>query len=158
MYGQKGTDRFCGPLPFPFIAAPVAAQEHGPTADQAEQQTEGGQQKKPQNRQSPPKSPLPAADILAAAPAAAMQTRHRPVHRLNRLLNRRLFRHAGKLSLSIYVNHALICRFIQGFLSSRLTLAHLSQCLLYFALLTAYSIFTLILVEKLHALYKRTRK
>lgn len=77
---------------------------------------------------------------------------------LNRLLNRRLFRHAGKLSLSIYVNHALICRFIQGFLSSRLTLPHLQNCLLYFALLTGYSVFTLILVEKLHALYKRTRK
>lgn len=77
---------------------------------------------------------------------------------LNRLLNRSLFRHAGKLSLSIYVNHALICRFIQGFLSSRLALPPLPQCLLYFALLTTYSIFTLILVEKLHALYKRTCK
>ena len=77
---------------------------------------------------------------------------------LNRLLNRSLFRHAGKLSLSIYVNHALICRFIQGFLSSRLTLTHAQNCLLYFALLTIYSVFTLILVENLHSLYKRTRK
>ena len=75
---------------------------------------------------------------------------------LNRLLNRRLFRHAGKLSLSIYVNHALICRFTHGFLTSRLTLTHDQQCLLYFALLTGYSVFTLIFVEKLHALYKRT--
>lgn len=76
---------------------------------------------------------------------------------LNLLLNRPLFRHAGKLSLSIYVNHALICRFIQGFLSSRLSLSPLGQNLFYFALLTAYSVFTLILVETLHSLYKRTR-
>lgn len=74
---------------------------------------------------------------------------------LNRLLNRSLFRHAGKLSLSIYVNHALICRFTQGFLSTRLTLTPPQQALLYFALLTVYSIFTLLFVE---ALRKRTRK
>ena len=74
---------------------------------------------------------------------------------LNRLLDRSLFRHAGKLSLSIYVNHALICRFIQGFLSTRLPMTQLQQALFYFALLTAYSIFTLIFVE---ALRKRIRK
>lgn len=77
---------------------------------------------------------------------------------LNRLLNRSLFRHAGKLSLSIYVNHALICRFLQGFLSSRISLTQPLQNLLYFVMLTAYSVFTLVLVEKLHTLYKRTRK
>lgn len=74
---------------------------------------------------------------------------------LNRLLNRSLFRHAGKLSLSIYVNHALICRFTQGFLSSRLALSQVQNALLYFLLLTAYSVFTLVLVE---TICKRIRK
>lgn len=74
---------------------------------------------------------------------------------LNRLLNRPLFRHCGKLSLSIYVNHALICRFIHGFLSTRLILTQPQQNLFYFAVLTVYSIFTLALVEKLHALYRK---
>lgn len=74
---------------------------------------------------------------------------------LNRLLDRPLFRHAGKLSLSIYVNHALICRFIHGFLSTRLPLTQPQQCLLYFTLLTAYSVFTLLTVE---TLCKRFRK
>jgi len=79
---------------------------------------------------------------------------------LNRLLNHACFRHAGKLSLSIYLNHALICRFLHGFLLHRITglgLTHFHTCILYFLLLTAYSIFTLVLVEKLHALWKQRR-
>lgn len=74
---------------------------------------------------------------------------------LNRLLNRPIFRHAGKLSLSIYVNHALICRFIHGFLSTRLPLAPALQPFFYFGVLTAYSVFTLIFVETLR---KRIRR
>ncbi len=70
---------------------------------------------------------------------------------INRLLNRRIFRHAGKLSLSIYVNHALICRFTNGFLFSRLTLSPAAESLIYFVLLTVYSVFTLCLVEKLRS-------
>ncbi len=68
---------------------------------------------------------------------------------LNHLLNRPIFRHAGKLSLSIYVNHALICRFMNGFLFPRLSLSPAVQSLLYFLLLTGYSLFTLFLVEKM---------
>lgn len=74
---------------------------------------------------------------------------------LNRLLNHPVFRHAGRLSLSIYVNHALICRFTQGFLFSRLALSPALQALIYFVLLTGYSVFTLIFVE---ALCRRIRK
>ena len=74
---------------------------------------------------------------------------------LNKILDRKIFRHAGKLSLSIYVNHALICRFIHGFLSSRLTLTAPQQTLFYFTVLTAYSLFTLVLVEKLQTGYKK---
>lgn len=76
---------------------------------------------------------------------------------LNKLLNRPVFRHTGKLSLSIYVNHALICRFTNGFLLPRLSLSPMMAALVYFVILTVYSVFTLCLVEKLHALWKRPR-
>lgn len=79
---------------------------------------------------------------------------------LNALLNRSLFRHAGKLSLSIYLNHALICRALNGFLFPHMDgwgmpLSKPLQCLAYFVILTVYSVFTLVLVEKLHALWKQ---
>jgi peptidoglycan/LPS O-acetylase OafA/YrhL len=35
---------------------------------------------------------------------------------INKVLNRPCFRHCSKLSYSIYVNHALVCRFVNGFL------------------------------------------
>lgn len=79
---------------------------------------------------------------------------------LNALLNRHCFRHAGKLSLSIYLNHALICRLLNGFLFPRLERFGVSQSLknlAYFVILTAYSVFTLVLVEKLHSLWKHRR-
>jgi len=77
---------------------------------------------------------------------------------LNRLLNHACFRHTGKLSLSIYLNHALICRFLHGFLLPRITGMGLTQfhaSLAYFLLLTGYSVFTLVLVEKLRKLRSR---
>ena len=79
---------------------------------------------------------------------------------LNSLLNRRCFRHAGKLSLSIYLNHALVCRLLHGFLLPRLTVPGLTEthkCLAYFVILTVYSVFTLVLVEKLHSLWLHRR-
>lgn len=71
---------------------------------------------------------------------------------LNKLLDHGIFRHCGKLSLSIYVNHALICRFTQGFLFSRLENYGIltgkgSQTAFYLVFLTVYSIATMILVE-----------
>lgn len=81
---------------------------------------------------------------------------------LNRLLDHSCFRHAGKLSLSIYLNHALICRFTNGFLFPHMDgwgvgLSQIGECLVYFALLSVYSVFTLILVEKLHARWIQRR-
>ncbi len=76
---------------------------------------------------------------------------------LNALLNRPVFRHAGKLSLSIYVNHALICRFTEGFLFSRLSLSPGAESLIFFTVLTVYSLFTLFFVEKLVRLQTHTK-
>lgn len=79
---------------------------------------------------------------------------------LNRLLNHRVFRHCGKLSLSIYVNHALICRVTQGFLYPRLEsrgilTGQAGRTAFYLALLTVYSVATMVLVE---AWRKRRKK
>ena len=60
---------------------------------------------------------------------------------LNRILNHRCFRHCGKLSLSIYVNHALVCRFVNGWLIPHLEgwgfpLNQPGKDLLFFVILT----------------------
>lgn len=67
---------------------------------------------------------------------------------INTLLNRNVFRHCGKLSYAIYLNHALIARFTQAVLFPRLELGSTMENLLYFALLTLYSAFTMVLVDK----------
>lgn len=71
---------------------------------------------------------------------------------LNRLLNHKIFRHCGKLSLSIYINHALICRFTQGFLFSRLESRGLltgesSRFAAYLVILTVYSVITMTVID-----------
>lgn len=83
-----------------------------------------------------------------------------PTSWLNRLLNLSLFRHAGKLSLSIYVNHALLCRFVNAWLLPHtegwgFTLTRVQENGIYFLLLTGYSVFTLFFVEWLLARRKR---
>lgn len=73
---------------------------------------------------------------------------------LNKLLNRPLFRNAGKLSLSIYVNHALIARILEA----RLYHSALSPALqntLYAAAVTAWSLLALLLVEKASKLLRK---
>jgi len=71
---------------------------------------------------------------------------------LNKLLNHKVFRHTGKLSLSIYVNHALICRFTEGFLFPRLEARGLlagqaAQTAVYLVILTVYSLATMTVIE-----------
>ena len=71
---------------------------------------------------------------------------------INRLLNRKLFRHCGNYSYAIYLNHALIARFLQAMVFPRLENWGIScpvwaQMAVYFMLLSAYSIVTLFLVE-----------
>lgn len=71
---------------------------------------------------------------------------------MNKLLDHKIFRHCGKLSLSIYFNHAVICRFTNGFLYSRLEKRgiltdQLSQTLVFVAILTVYSIITMVVIE-----------
>lgn len=69
---------------------------------------------------------------------------------INKLLNRSIFRNCGKLSLSIYVNHALICRFVGGFLSPYVAgLSQLQKDMVFFVLLTLFSIAALIVVNML---------
>ena len=76
---------------------------------------------------------------------------------LNRVLNRKIFRHCGKLSLSIYLNHALVCRFTNGFLSpylEKLGLTQIHKDLIFFVILTTASVAALVLVES----WLKTRK
>jgi len=81
---------------------------------------------------------------------------------INRLLNHRIFRHCGKLSLSIYLNHALVCRFTNGWLFPHtdawgLSLNPLHKDLIYFVLLTMASTAALWLVECMLASRKKQR-
>lgn len=79
---------------------------------------------------------------------------------LNAAFNRKIFKHCGKLSYAIYLNHALMARFVLARLIPKtqalgLNLAQWQEGAVYFALLTVYSVFTLWLVEKLLAARKR---
>ena len=75
---------------------------------------------------------------------------------INRLLNHRIFRHCGKLSLSIYVNHALICRFVGGFLSPYVDhLSQLQKDMIFLILLTAFSAAALWFVTTLQSIRKK---
>lgn len=79
---------------------------------------------------------------------------------LNALFNRKILRHCGKLSYAIYLNHALIARFVLARLIPKtqamgLQLQQWQEGAIYFALLSAYSVFTLWLVEKLTTVRKR---
>ena len=66
---------------------------------------------------------------------------------LNHLLNRPIFRNAGKLSLSIYVNHALIARILEARLYHS-PLSPAIQNTLYAAAVTAWSLLALLIVDK----------
>lgn len=71
---------------------------------------------------------------------------------INLFANRRCFRHFGKLSYAIFLNHALVIRFVQARLLPRLQAWGLDfpqwqQACIYFVLLTVYSVLTLSLVE-----------
>ena len=77
---------------------------------------------------------------------------------INKLLNHKVFRHCGKLSYCIYLNHALICRFLNGFLSSRLEgLGQLQRDSIYFVLLTCFSVAMMVFVDKIMA-FSRKKK
>lgn len=78
---------------------------------------------------------------------------------LNRLFNHRIFRHCGGLSLAVYMNHALLARFLEARvylpLESAGTPAPLWQKnLTYLVILTVYSALTLTITEK----WKKYRK
>lgn len=71
---------------------------------------------------------------------------------LNQLLNRPIFKNCGKLSLSIYLNHALVCRFTNGWLFPHLEgwglpTGQAEKDLIFFLLLTIASASALWLVE-----------
>ena len=79
---------------------------------------------------------------------------------LNAVFNRSIFKHCGKLSYAIYLNHALMARFVLARLIPKaenlgLSLPMWQQGAVYFVLLTIYSVFTLWLVETIMA--KRNR-
>lgn len=73
---------------------------------------------------------------------------------LNRLFDHALFRITGKLSYAVYLNHSFVIRILCALMIPRmeargLTVSDSLKGLLLFLLLTAYSLFTLWLVENL---------
>lgn len=81
---------------------------------------------------------------------------------LNALLNRKCFRRCGDLSLAIYLNHALLSRVLEArvFLpleSSGAPVPRWQQHVIYFAVITVYSLFTLWLVNKWKARRQKAR-
>lgn len=76
---------------------------------------------------------------------------------LNLLLNRRIFRHCGKLSYAVYLNHALIERITCARLFPNVRPLGARGLLVYFLLLTGYSVVTMLLVERGTAWLKARR-
>lgn len=77
---------------------------------------------------------------------------------INKVLNRPCMRHCGKLSFSIYVNHALICRFTNGFLSHQMAgLSQLQKDLVFFLLVTVFSVFMMVAVDSIMARWAKKR-
>lgn len=71
---------------------------------------------------------------------------------VNAVLNRRIFRNFGKFSYAVYLNHALVARFVQarlipGAQARGIGLTQWQSGGIFFVLLTAYSVLTLFLVE-----------
>lgn len=75
---------------------------------------------------------------------------------LSRIFNHRCFRHCGKLSYAIYLNQALVERFVCARLFPHQELG-LKGNLVFFLLLTLYSMATMIFVDKL-MLWLRSRR
>ena len=67
---------------------------------------------------------------------------------LNRLLDRRVFRWCGNFSYAVYLNHALIGRFLQARVLPRLGWERWMENGLYFLLLTGCSVLSLALVKR----------
>ena len=67
---------------------------------------------------------------------------------INALLNHKIFKHCGDLSYAVYLNHALIARFLQARIFSRMPLPAWQQNGIYFVLLLLFSIITTFLVNK----------
>ena len=76
---------------------------------------------------------------------------------INRLFNHRIFRHFGKLSYAIYLNQALVERFVCARLFPKQALG-VKGNVVFFAILTGYSIFTLVLVDKGMARLRRRKQ
>jgi len=79
---------------------------------------------------------------------------------INLLLNRKIFRSFGKLSYAVYLNHALIqritfARIVPRIHSMGLEFPMWQQAGVYFVLLTAYSVITMLLVDKLCAHFRK---
>lgn len=71
---------------------------------------------------------------------------------VNAVLNRRIFRNFGKFSYAVYLNHALVARFVQarlipGAQARGIGLTQWQSGGIFFVLLTVYSVLTLFLVE-----------
>ena len=82
---------------------------------------------------------------------------------INKLLNRKIFRHAGQLSYAIFLNHAVVIDLLKDQVFPLLFGANdapsvaLVKHTIYLAVLTGYSFFTIFLVNKLVQRFSRKR-
>lgn len=76
---------------------------------------------------------------------------------INRLFNHRIFRYFGKLSYAIYLNQALVERFVCARLFPKQELG-VKGNVVFFTILTVYSIFNLVLVDKGMAWLRRRKQ
>jgi peptidoglycan/LPS O-acetylase OafA/YrhL len=101
--------------------------------------------------------------ILFFTSAVIMFALTEPDSWLNKVLNRKIFRHAGKFSYAIYLNHALIIWCINDSKEVVFNLLGMEQSKLvigavYFVVLSVYSVGTMLLVDYLKKKFGEDKK
>ena len=82
---------------------------------------------------------------------------------VNKLLNRKIFKHFGQLSYAIYLNHALVIYAMKDFLfpavfgSAEVAVTDFAKHGIYLTALTVYSVFTVFAVNKLVLRFRQKR-
>ena len=88
---------------------------------------------------------------------------YEPESWINKLLNRKIFKHFGQMSFAIYLNHAVVIDLMKDFVfpalfgSSEVATTDFAKHAIYLTFLTVYSIFTVYIVKKLTVLFTKKR-
>lgn len=76
---------------------------------------------------------------------------------LNRIFSHKAFSLCGKLSYAVYLNHALVARILWALILPRLSLPTWAAALLFFVMVTGYSLLTVPLVDWLTEKYRQKK-